>query len=173
MALPPSVSPTTPDAPAVRPGPPAPGPVREGDTYLDALSDALAAIGDRWSLLVAAVLLDGPSRFGELQERLPGIAPNILSQRLRRLEERGLVLAQPYSDRPPRYLYELTGAGRELTGVLRLLTDWGIRHTSGEALEPPRHESCGSELQARWYCPICREAVAEPGEDAGGELYYA
>lgn len=61
-----------------------------------ALADALASVGDRWTLLVIAALLDGPRRFGELQADLPGIAPNILSARLRRLEEHRLVLAEPY-----------------------------------------------------------------------------
>ena len=77
------------------------------------LEEALASVGDRWTLLVVAALLDGPRRFGDLQRALPGIAPNVLSGRLRHLEEQGLVVAQPYSKRPPRYVYELTGAGGE------------------------------------------------------------
>ena len=52
-----------------------------------ALAEALAAVGDRWTLLLIAALLEGPLRFGELQERLPGIAPNVLSQRLRHLQQ--------------------------------------------------------------------------------------
>lgn len=154
---------------AVLPVPPAAPP----DAGLSSLSDALTAIGDRWSLLLAAVLLDGPRRFGELQEQLGDIAPNVLSQRLRRLEERGLVLAQPYSQRPPRYLYELTASGRELAGVLRLLADWGARHGQADAPDPPRHQACGTPLEARWYCPTCRETVGEPGDETGPELYYA
>lgn len=141
---------------------------------LSALSDALAAVGDRWSLLVAAVLLDGPSRFGELQQRLSGIAPNVLSHRLRRLEEHGLVLVQPYSERPPRYLYELTGSGRELAGALRLLSGWGARRDDPDAAGGPRHEACGSPLEARWYCPTCNEAVGQAGDEGPpGGVYYA
>jgi DNA-binding HxlR family transcriptional regulator len=69
-----------------------------------ALADALSTIGDRWTLLVIAALLDGPRRFGDLQEEVAGIAPNVLSQRLRQLERNALVVARPYSERPPRFV---------------------------------------------------------------------
>jgi DNA-binding HxlR family transcriptional regulator len=95
------------------------------ETPLDA---ALAAVGDRWTLLVVEALLDGPKRFGDLQAALPGIAPNILTARLRQLTERALVVATPYQERPPRFVYELTAAARELDGALQLLADWGARH---------------------------------------------
>jgi DNA-binding HxlR family transcriptional regulator len=131
------------------------------------LAEALAAVGDRWTLMVVEALLDGPARFNDVQESIPGIAPNILSERLRRLEREGLAVAQPYSERPPRYVYELTVSGRELAGALRLLADWGARHSDAE---PVRHETCGSALEARWYCPTCDESVEEPAE-AG--VHYA
>src|SRR3954454_9890083 len=91
------------------------------------LGDALARVGDRWTLLVVAALLEGPKRFNELQDELEGIAPNVLSSRLKSLTENALVVAQPYSERPPRFAYELSEAGRELAGALRLLADWGAR----------------------------------------------
>lgn len=133
-----------------------------------ALTQALAKVGDRWKLEIAAALLDGPRRFGELADVIDGIAPNVLSQRLRLLEQDGLVLAVPYCERPIRFLYELTGAGQELAGVLRLLAGWGARHAGGE---PLRHASCGTQLEARWYCPTCRE----PTDDAGSldQVFYA
>src|SRR5918912_3557093 len=89
------------------------------------LADAVARVGDRWTLLAVAALLDGPRRFNELQEALDGIAPNILSARLKALAEHALVVQRPYSQRPPRFVYELTASGRELAGALRLLADWG------------------------------------------------
>jgi DNA-binding HxlR family transcriptional regulator len=123
------------------------------------LADALSRVGDRWTLLVVDALLDGPRRFNDLQGDVEGIAPNILTQRLRHLEREALVVAQPYSERPPRFVYELTGAGRELAGALRLLSDWGARH--GDDTEPLRHADCGTPLEARWYCPACEVAVGE------------
>ena len=123
------------------------------------LADALARVGDRWTLLVVAALLDGPRRFNELQEELEGIAPNVLSARLKALTEQALVLAQPYSERPPRFAYELSESGRELAGALRLLADWGARAAGGE---PYRHETCGGVLEARWYGPACGVVTDDP-----------
>src|SRR5436190_10443087 len=99
-----------------------------------ALAEALAAVGDRWTLLIVAALLTGAKRFGELQRELGGIAPNVLSSRLRQLTEQPLVVAEPYSARPERFVYELTEAGRELAGPLRLLTQWGARQSGGTAV---------------------------------------
>ena len=126
------------------------------------LAAALDSVGDRWTLLLVEALLDGPRRFGDLQEQLPRIAPNVLTQRLRRLEGEGLVLAQPYSERPQRFVYELTATGRELAGALRLLADWGARTGGGE---PYRHETCGTALEARWWCPSCEQIVDDPDDD--------
>jgi DNA-binding HxlR family transcriptional regulator len=126
------------------------------------LHHALNRIGDKWSLLLVAALLDGPRRFGDLLEAVPGIAPNILSQRLRHLEREGLVVAQPYSERPPRFSYELTAAGHELAGALRLLSDWGARQGDAEA---PRHSECGTPLVVRWWCPSCEQPVDDPDSE--------
>jgi len=85
------------------------------------LAEALARVGDRWTLLVVEALLPGPRRFNELLSQIPGIAANILSERLKRLERDGLLVARPYSQRPPRATYQLTAEGTELAGALRLL----------------------------------------------------
>jgi len=121
------------------------------------LAAALERVGDRWSLLIVEALLPGPRRFNELTEAVSGIAPNILSDRLRRLESERVIRSSPYSQRPPRFVYELTDEGAELAGALRLLADWGSR-VSREA-EPLRHAACGTPLEARWYCPTCARAV--------------
>jgi DNA-binding HxlR family transcriptional regulator len=130
-----------------------------------ALEAALERVGDRWSLLVVDALLEGPRRFGELREALPGIAPNILTDRLRRLERERILVSSPYSTRPPRMEYALTGDGRDLASALRLLADWGSRRTGGE---PLRHERCGTPIEARWFCPTCAVAVGD-AEITGGE----
>ena len=124
------------------------------------LTTAIERVGDRWTLQVVHALLDGPQRFGALQERVAGISPNILSQRLKQLETDGLVLATPYQQRPPRYQYELTAAGAELADVLRLLAHWGAAHADGE---PVRHAVCGTPTEVRWWCPTCERVVDEGG----------
>ena len=128
-----------------------------------ALAAALDRVGDRWSLLLVGSLLGGSRRFNELGEAVPGIAPNILSDRLRRLERSGIVVATPYSRRPVRMEYALTVDGRELAGALRLLADWGAQR--GGTGEPLRHEVCGTPLEARWHCPTCDRPVTEPDTD--------
>ena len=144
-----------------------PRPPRLPEASLTALSEALAVVGDRWTLLVVAALLDGPRRFGELQAEIEAIAPNVLSQRLRHLEQYGLLVARPYSQRPPRLSYELTSSGLELAGTLRLLAAWGARGTEETA---PRHGACGTPVEARWWCPTCERPV---DEDELDDLHFA
>jgi DNA-binding HxlR family transcriptional regulator len=128
------------------------------DAPPSALESALDRVGDRWSLLIVDALLDGPRRFGELRDALPSIAPNILTDRLRKLERERILVAAPYTTRPPRMEYTLTGDGRDLASALRLLADWGTRRTGGE---PLRHDRCGTALEARWYCPTCALAITD------------
>ncbi len=126
------------------------------------LAEALARVGDRWTLLVVQALLPGPRRFNELLSEIPGIAANILSERLKRLERDVLLVARLYSERPPRAAYELTAEGKELAGALRLLAHWGTNHT--DPADVPRHDTCGTPVEARWYCPTCDQLVDhEPG----------
>ena len=122
------------------------------------LAAAVELVGDRWTLLLVDALLDGPRRFNDLLEALPGLAPNILSSRLKHLEREAVVLATPYTQRPPRFAYELTAAGRDLAGALRLLAQWGARHASDHA-ETPRHAACGTAMETRWWCPTCARVV--------------
>src|SRR5215469_7642982 len=127
------------------------------------LAEALARVGDRWTLLVVEALLAGPQRFNDLLGQIPGIAANILSERLKRLEREGLLIARPYSERPPRAAYQLTAEGAGLAGALRLQADWAARHT--DASQTPRHTACGTPLEARWYCPTC-DHLADHESDA-------
>ena len=129
---------------------------------LPAIAEATAILGDRWSLAVIAALLDGPLRYGELMERLDGIAPNILSSRLKKLEHDGLIVSSRYSERPPRFEYRLTEAGRELSDLLRLLAAWGARRLAVD--HRPHHAVCGTPLEVAWWCPTCGER-ADPGDE--------
>jgi DNA-binding HxlR family transcriptional regulator len=132
------------------------------------LAEALARVGERWTLLVVEALLTGPRRFSDLLSQIPGIAPNILSERLKRLEREALLVARPYSERPPRATYQLTAEGRELAGALRLLAQWGAKHT--DPADAPRHHACGTPVEVRWYCPTCDQLVDQERREA--QLHY-
>ena len=97
------------------------------------VAKTLEIVGDRWTLLIVRDLLGGTRRFQDLQTGLPGLAPNILSDRLKLMEEHGLVLRRFYSDRPPRAEYELTAKGQELGVVIGALASWGSRHAYPQA----------------------------------------
>jgi DNA-binding HxlR family transcriptional regulator len=141
------------------------------DTGNPALAGALERVGDRWSLQVLDALAGGPRRFAELSALLPGIATNVLSQRLRHLESERLLVALPYSRRPLRFAYELTEHGRALAGAIRLLAHWGAEHAGSatdEALAATAHGVCGTPLVARWWCPTCDE----PADSPTGEVVW-
>lgn len=141
-----------------------PDPVNSGeDKPPRPLDEALTRVGDRWSLLVVAAMLDGPRRFNDLLKAVAGIAPNTLSQRLKHLEHQGVVVATPYSRKPPRLVYDLTAGGRELAGALRLLAQWGA--ATSDAVDGVQHAACGARLEARWYCPTCEQAVELDDDD--------
>lgn len=138
-----------------------------------ALAAALDRIGDRWSLLLVDALMDGPMRFADLQQAV-GIASNVLTARLRQLEEGGVVLAAPYSNRPARYSYELTAAGRDLAGAARLLAQWSADHGGGpgdgrpgRGGGTPAHAACGTPMEARWWCPTCDQ----PGDGSEAPIW--
>jgi DNA-binding HxlR family transcriptional regulator len=140
---------------------------------LPAHEAAAARVGDRWTLLLVAALLDGPRRFGELQAALPGVATNILTTRLRQLEADGLAVATPYQERPPRFAYRLTDDGAALGDTLRLLAQWGAEHPRTGAADGPaggedgaapwHHVACGTPVEARWWCRTCARVV-DPDE---------
>lgn len=134
------------------------------------LEEALARVGDRWSLLLVDALLDGPRRFGDLLDAFEGLAPTVLTKRLRSLEADGLVVAVPYSHRPVRHEYRLTRTGADLAGALRLLAQWGATNTPDVEHESLHHGTCGTTLEARWYCPTCDRVVHD---DEADHLRYA
>jgi DNA-binding HxlR family transcriptional regulator len=147
------------------PSPPPPDPAPSQS----ALSGALARIGDRWSLLLVEALMSGPLRFAGLEEAVQGISTNILSARLRHLEAEGVVLAVPYSERPRRYTYELTGAGRDLAGAVRMLAQWSTDHGGAPAdahAGAPIHGPCGTPMVAVWWCGTCEQPGGPDGPQA-------
>jgi DNA-binding HxlR family transcriptional regulator len=121
------------------------------------VAKALEVVGDRWTLLAVRDLLSGAKRFQDLLATLPGIAPNILSARLKLMEEHGLIARRFYSDHPPRAEYALTDKGRELGMVVGALAAWGGRHVHKQAKLV--HTGCGHPVSVGYYCPDCGESV--------------
>ncbi len=125
------------------------------------IARALEVVGERWTLLVLRESFLGTRRFDDFHGRL-GIARNVLQARLERLVDEQIFVRVRYQERPPRYEYRLTPAGRELLPVLVTLLQWGDRHRAPEG--PPAaiaHARCGGAVNAALLCERCG-ATVEP-----------
>lgn len=121
------------------------------------VAKSLEVLGDRWTLLLVRDLLPGPRRFQDFARSLKGIAPNILSDRLKLMEEHGLVARRFYSDHPPRAEYALTDKGRELGVVVGALATWGARHVHRSSALV--HDDCGQPVEMKYFCRRCGTRV--------------
>ena len=121
------------------------------------MARSLEFLGERWTLLIVRDLLRGPQKFQDLSASLEGVAPAVLSLRLKLLEERGVVTRRIYSDHPPRAEYSLTPAGRELGPVVAALTIWGSRHLKTE--RELAHAVCDHPVELVYFCAHCGEMV--------------
>jgi DNA-binding HxlR family transcriptional regulator len=134
-----------------------------GRTYEDqvcSIARSLEVLGERWTLLIVRDVLLGLRRFDDVQRSL-GVARNVLTDRLGRLVDAGVLERVPYQDRPMRYEYQLTPMGRELVVPIIGLMHWGDRHLAGAA-GPPRltlHWDCGGTLEATLTCTACGRSV--------------
>lgn len=98
------------------------------------IARALEIVGERWTLLIVRDAFLGLRRFDEFQESL-GVARNVLTDRLNRLVDTGILERVLYSERPERYEYRLTDQGRDLSVALAALSQWGDKYLSEQ---PPR-----------------------------------
>ena len=124
------------------------------------IAGALDVIGEKWSLLVVRELFLGVRRFNDIAANT-GAPRDILTARLRRLEELGVVERRQYEEKPPRYEYRLTPAGKDLRPVIWALMDWGNKHVMDEPLPTVWEHSCGEVFEPRTHCAACGE-VADP-----------
>lgn len=148
---------------------PAPRPAQRSSCPI---ANVLDLLGDRWTLLVIRDLLfAGKRRFGEFLDSPESIPTNILSDRLRRLEEGGVVMKSPYQQRPVRYEYQLTAKGMDLFPVLRALVQWAVRHLPSVSPPPPgileRYEESFRELSAQLSEPEDPRSVTGCPEGTG------
>jgi DNA-binding HxlR family transcriptional regulator len=140
------------------------------------IARTLDVAGEWWSPLILRDAHLGITRFDELHRDL-GISRKVLTERLDRLVEHGVLERRAYSDRPPRHEYVLTDKGRELVDVLLAMVAWGDRWVAGEAGPPVllRHDTCGELTHAEIRCAHCsgplhaHEVTVEggPGGSAG------
>ena len=122
------------------------------------VANALAVVGERWSLLALREVMFGVRRFDQIA-RNTGASRDILTTRLRSLEAAGVLRRRQYETRPPRYEYVLTEAGRALHTVLLTLMQWGDRYvTEGEPPTVWEHD-CGAALHAKLVCEQCGEEI--------------
>ena len=122
------------------------------------VAKSLELVGERWTLLLVRDLLrSGARRFQDFHASLPGIAPALLSERLKAMEEHGLIARRFYSEHPPRAEYVLTDKGRELGFVVGALASWGSQHVHRDTVLVSG--DCGHEVQMRYFCPTCEAGV--------------
>jgi len=115
---------------------------------------SLEVVGDRWTLLVVRELLLGGRRWAELERALPGIPSNLLAERLRLLEEEGVVERATEGR-----VYHLTDKGRDLAPVLASLAAWGTRHCGEPSSAVATHAGCGGRVVMRSSCARCGAPV--------------
>jgi DNA-binding HxlR family transcriptional regulator len=101
------------------------------------IASTLDLIGDRWTLLILRDMFFGADRFSDFVAKAEGITRNILTDRLRQMEQNGLIYRQPYSDHPPRSLYRLTERGAQLLPVVQALAAWGAAQLD-HTYDPPQ-----------------------------------
>ncbi|MHA5052932.1 winged helix-turn-helix transcriptional regulator [Streptomyces sp. SD15] len=123
------------------------------------IAATLALVGEKYSLLVLREVFLGATRFDQLVRNI-GAPRDVLTARLKRLVEAGVLEKVEYSDRPKRYEYRPTRAGLELEPVLLTLMEWGDRHLQEGGFRPMVLEHiCGNELVPQVVCRECGQKV--------------
>ena len=123
------------------------------------IARTLEVVGEKWSLLVLRELFLGVGRFDRIAANT-GAPRDVLSARLKSLVAAGVLDRVPYSQRPPRYEYVLTEAGRELRPVILSLMHWGDRHLAGDDGPPVvLTHRCGNVFEPALTCAACHEPI--------------
>jgi len=138
----------------------APDGVRGNRPAVDSVERMLAQAGDAWTFLLLREAFFGVRRFEQFQSSL-GAAPNVVSERLKRLVANGLLKRQRYQERPARYEYRLTEKGFDLYPVIVMMMRWGDRWLAGRDGPPLllTHTSCGVVTEPTVVCSHCRQPI--------------
>jgi DNA-binding HxlR family transcriptional regulator len=132
-------------------------------TYPDqvcSIARSLEVVGERWTLLILRDALRGKTRFDEFREGL-AIASNVLTARLERLCQEGLLERRAYQERPVRHEYVVTEKGRALGPAILMLMKWGDRYYPAKGGPPMLtiHRECGGVVNERLHCERCARRV--------------
>jgi len=143
-------------------GPTTLGPVSRTDTSSWPCTIARSAdlLGDGWNLLIIRQACLGARRFDEFRSGL-GIGRSILTAHLNRLVEAGLLVREPYQERPVRHEYRLTEKGRDVFPILAAMAAWGDKWLTGPEGTPLvlHHTECDHDMQAEVVCNHCRAPI--------------
>ncbi len=134
---------------------------KPGPDLVCSVASTLDVVGDRWTMLVIRDALYGLRRFDEFQRDL-GIARNVLTTRLQRLVENGVLEKVLYQEHPPRHEYHLTQKGRDLLPVVLTMMNWGQRYEAEDDGPPPQlhHLACGgTDVKATIVCSSCGDEL--------------
>ena len=123
------------------------------------IAQTLNIIGDKWTLLILRQIMMGYGTYTELFNRLEGIPSNLLSDRLKSLEEDRLIKKELYQTHPPRCKYLLTKSGHDLTDVFNSIILWGERNLK-KCHKKLTHSSCGHKIEQIYYCPQCDKTIS-------------
>ena len=122
------------------------------------IAQTLNIIGDKWTLLILRQLANGHDTYNSILENLEGIPSNLLSNRLKSLEEDELIKPILYQAHPPRYQYILTERGKDLDDVFNSIILWGEKHLK-KCYKELIHTLCKHKIELQYYCPHCQETV--------------
>lgn len=133
------------------------------------IAAGLDVVGDRWVLLICRELLMGDRRFTDLRAALPGIAPNLLTERLRALQAEGLVTTAELPPPAARTVYRLTESGRSVVPVLRAMARFGVQFLDDEPGAPLTARRAAHALLLPWRKPVAAKLrarlVVGPGDE--------
>ncbi len=118
------------------------------------IAAGLDVVGDRWTLLICRELAQGDKRYTDLRKALDGIAPNLLCERLRALQDAGLVTTAELPPPAARSVYRLTDDGRAVIPVLRAMARFGVRYLDGEPEEEMSAARAANTLMLPWRRPV-------------------
>lgn len=130
------------------------------------IAQTLNIIGDKWTLLIVHEIMLEDKSYNELLSKLTGIASNLLSGRLKSLEEDGIIKGELYQKHPPRYKYTLTEKGRDLEDVFNSIILWGSKHLD-KCYKNLVDKKTGHKVEIKYYLPETKELLDKENVEAG------